>query len=70
MSFRWLGDMYLCVVYHYSQTLVLQTPVLTDRNTVHRHKKLKPKQRNQNKRGFDSFPKLEIQYRSVYQLRN
>lgn len=50
------GGSYLCVVDDDRDSLVFQTTLLTDGDSVYRHKQLDPKQRDQNKRGLHCFP--------------
>lgn len=47
---------YLCMVYDDRDSFVFQTTLLTDGDSVYRHKQLDPKQRDQNKRGLYCFP--------------
>lgn len=50
------GVSYLRMVDDDRDSFVFQTALLTDGDSVYRHKQLDPKQRDQNKRGLYCFP--------------
>lgn len=53
------GGSYLRMVDDDRDSFVFQTALLTDGDSVYRHKQLDSKQRDQNKRGLYCFPSNE-----------